>query len=437
MKTEDMVLISVDDHVVEPPDMFERHTPLRWRERAPRVLRTPAGHDVWLFEGQQLPNFGLNAVAGKPPHRFGMDPTSFDDVRPGCWNVDARVRDMDANGVAASLCFPSFPQFCGQLFARCASKDPEFALAMVQAYNDWHVDDWCASHPGRFIPLGMPPLWEPRLMAAEVRRLAAKGCHAVSFSENPAKLGYPSWHSDHWDPFFQACADEGTLLCLHIGSGADMVLTALDAPVPVQISLQPLNIVQAAGDLIWSRAPQRFPALRIALSEGGIGWVPYYLERADFVYRQHGAWTGAHLGGRLPSEVFREHVLTCFIDDPIGIRMRHEIGVERITWECDYPHSDSPWPYAPERLADSLVGVPDREVELITHRNAMRWFRFDPFRGRPREQCTVGALRARSADWDVSIRDGGPPWVPREQPLTQAEKLAALGKLLEVNREAR
>jgi predicted TIM-barrel fold metal-dependent hydrolase len=431
------VLISVDDHVVEPPDMFERHTPLRWRDRAPRVMRTPAGHDVWLFEGQQLPNFGLNAVAGKPPHRFGMDPTSFDDVRAGCWNVDARVRDMDANGVIASLCFPSFPQFCGQLFARSASKDPEFALAMVQAYNDWHVDDWCAAHPGRFIPLGMPPLWDPRLMAAEVRRLARKDCHAVSFSENPANLGYPSWHSDHWDPFFQACADEGTVMCLHIGSGAGMVLTAMDAPVPVQISLQPLNIVQAAGDVIWSRAPQRFPGLRIALSEGGIGWVPYYLERADFVYRQHGAWTGAHLGGRLPSEVFREHVLTCFIDDPIGIRMRHAIGVERITWECDYPHSDSPWPHAPERLAESLVGVPDDEVDLITHRNAMRWFRFDPFRGRPREQCTVGALRARSADWDVSIRDSGPAWVPPEQPLTQAEKLSALGKLLDVANQAR
>ncbi len=379
---DDLILVSVDDHVVEPPDLFEGHLPAKWPRRGTAGRAQRDGRDAWIFEGSKTFNFGLNAVAGKPRHRYGLEPTSFEEVRPGCYDVHARVQDMNANGVMGSMCFPSFPQFCGQLFARAQDKDA--ALAIVRAYNDWHIDGWCGAYPDRFIPLAIPPLWSPELMADEVRRVAAKGCHAITFSENPAKLGYPSWHSAHWDPFLRACDEEGTVLCLHIGSSSEMVLTAMDAPVPVQISLQCLNIMQAAADLVFSRVATEFPNIKLALSEGGIGWVPYYLERADSTYRKHREWTGARMGDRLPSDVFREHVLTCFISDAVGLEMRHRIGVENISWECDYPHSDSTWPQSPEELGTELGGIPDDEVALITHGNAMRTFRFDPFRrGRP------------------------------------------------------
>jgi predicted TIM-barrel fold metal-dependent hydrolase len=170
---DDLILISVDDHAVEPPDMFEHHLPARWREAAPRVIRREDGSDVWLYEGREIPNIGLNAVAGRPPEEYGMEPTSFDELRPGCYDIHERVRDMDANGVLGSLCFPSFPNLCGQLFSRSADK--EAALAILQAYNDWHIDEWCGTYPGRFIPLALPPIWDPVLMAAEVKRVAAKG----------------------------------------------------------------------------------------------------------------------------------------------------------------------------------------------------------------------------------------------------------------------
>ena len=136
-----------------------------------------------------------------------MEPTSFDEIRPGCWDIHERIADMDANGVLGSLCFPSFPQFCGQLFARTEDKD--VALAMVQAYNDWHIDEWCGTYPGRFIPCPIPAIWDPEVLAAEVRRTAKKGAHAVTFSENPSKLGWPSVHTDHWDPFWKACSRRG------------------------------------------------------------------------------------------------------------------------------------------------------------------------------------------------------------------------------------
>ena len=390
-----MVLVSVDDHVVEPPDMFEAHLPEKWRDVAPRMVRRDDGTDVWLYEGKEIVNIGLNAVAGRPPDEYGMEPTSLHEMRPGCYDIHERVRDMDANGLLGSMCFPSFPNLCGQLFAR--SKDKESALPILKAYNDWHVDEWCGTYPGRFIPLMIPPIWDPEEMAIEVRRLAAKGCHAVSFSENPEKLKLPSFHSEHWDPFWQACSDEGTIVCLHIGSSSQLVVTAQDAPIDVLITLQPVNIVQCAADLIWSPVLRKFPDLRIALSEGGIGWIPYLLERLDWIYTRHHAWTGQDFGGRLPSEVFRERIVTCFIDDPTGIVIRDRVGIDSICWEADYPHSDSTWPTSPEYLMKSLDGVPDVEIDKISHLNAMRHFRFDPFSVRPRAECTVGALRRKAA----------------------------------------
>jgi predicted TIM-barrel fold metal-dependent hydrolase len=400
MQLDDLILVSVDDHVVEPPHLFEGRLPERWRSVAPRMTRREDGTDVWLYEGKEIANIGLNAVAGRPPDEYGMEPTSLDEMRPGCYDIDQRVRDMDANGVLASMCFPSFPNLCGQLFAR--SKDKEAALAILQAYNDWHVDEWCGTYPGRFIPLMIPPIWDPELMAAEVRRLAAKGCHAVSFSENPEKLKLPSFHDAHWDPFWQACVDEGTIVCLHIGSSSTLVVTSVEAPIDVLITLQPMNIVQAAADLVWSPVLRKFPDLRVALSEGGIGWIPYFLERLDWIYTRHHAWTGQDFGSLLPSEVFRERIVTCFIDDPTGVIVRDRVGVETICWESDYPHSDSTWPTSPEFLMKSLDGVSDSDIDAMTHGNAMRHFRFDPFAVRPREECTVGALRATATDVDIA-----------------------------------
>ncbi|MCU1453247.1 MAG: amidohydrolase 2 [Acidimicrobiales bacterium] len=400
MDTEDLILVSVDDHVVEPPDLFEGRLSKRTAERAPFVQTLPNGRDVWMFEGNALPNVGLNAVAGRVPEEYGIDPLAFSEMRPGCFDIDARIADMNANGVLGSLNFPSLAGFTGQLFSTCDDKD--IAIELLRAYNDWHVEDWCGTHPGRMIPLAVPPIWDPQLMADEVRRMAEKGCHAVTFSENPSKLGRPSWHSDHWNPFLAACEETSTVICLHIGSSSETVMTAVDAPIDTMITLQPVNIVQAAADLVWSPVFRTFPNLRIALSEGGIGWIPYFLERVDYTYQHHKAWTNQDFGDQLPSEVFNEHVLTCFIDDAIGIELRGHLNPKHIHWECDYPHSDSTWPTSPEMVEKVLHGVPDAEVDAITHANAMANFSYDPFAHIPREQCTVGALRAQAAGVDTT-----------------------------------
>jgi predicted TIM-barrel fold metal-dependent hydrolase len=406
MQAEDLILVSVDDHVVEPPNMFDGRIPAKWKDRAPRVIHKENGTDVWSYEGHEIPNVGLNAVVGRPPEEYGIEPTSFDEMRPGCYDIDERIRDMNVNGVLGSMCFPSFVQFCGQLFAR--TEDKELALVMLQAYNDWHIDEWCGAYPGRFIPLSIPAIWEPELMAAEVRRVAAKGCHAVTFSENPSKLGWPSVHSDHWDPFWKACSDEGTVVCMHIGSSSEIVIPSPDSPFDVLITLSPMNIVQCAADLLFSPVLRKFPDLRLALSEGGIGWIPYFLERVDYVYSHHKAWTGQDFGDMLPSQVFSERVVTCFIDDAFGVESRAKLNVDNICWECDYPHSDSTWPQAPEMAMKYLDGVSDAEVNKITHENAIRLFSYDPFSVRAPELCTVAALRAEATDVDTSLMARNP-----------------------------
>jgi len=323
-------------------------------------------------------------------------------MRPGCFDIDERIRDMNANGVLASMNFPSYPQFCGQYFARANDKD--LAVAVLQAYNDWHVDEWCGAYPGRMIPLALPPIWDVDQMATEVRRMAKKGCRAVTFSENPEKLGYPSIHNEHWDPFWKACNDENTVVCLHIGSSSQVVVTSIEAPVDTLITLQPINIVQAAADLVWSPLLRKFPDLIFALSEGGIGWVPYFLERVDAVYKKHRAWTHQDFGDRLPSEVFLERIVTCFIDDDFGISSRDRLNVDMVTWECDYPHSDSTWPISPETLARSLEGVSAEDIAKITHENALRVFSFNAFRHVSKDEATVAALRAQAADIDLGYR---------------------------------
>jgi predicted TIM-barrel fold metal-dependent hydrolase len=428
MRTEDLILVSVDDHVVEPPNLFDNHLAPEWKSRAPRLVKKQDGTDVWVYEGQQLMNIGLNAVVGRPPEEYGVEPTSFDQLRPGCYDVNERIRDMNANGVLASMCFPSFPSFCGALWAR--TEDKELAITLLRAYNDWHIDEWCGSYPGRFIPLALPVMWDAKLAAEEVCRVARKGCYALSFTENPEKIGFPSLHDEYWDPLWEACADQGVVVCIHIGSASGMSFTTMDSPVDVMITTSPMSISSCAADLVWSQILRKYPTLKFALSEGGIGWIPYFLHRVDYVFRHHNAWTHQDFGGKLPSDVFREHIITCFIDDPIGVKLRHEVGIDTITWECDYPHSDTTWPRAPEILQDSLLGVPDDEVNKLTWENAMREFRLDSFSHRPKEKCNVGALRAESPDVDLALKShGGKSPAEGARPVTAQDITTQLAQL--------
>ena len=407
MNAGDLILVSVDDHICEPAGMFDAHVPERFRALAPRVVDEANGAQQWYYGEIRGRNLGLNAVAGKPPEMFNVDPTRYEDMRPGCYDVHERVRDMSAGGQLAGLNFPNFTGFSGQVLN--GGPDREVNLVMIKAYNDWHVDEWCGAYPGRFIPCGILPLFDVREAATEVRRLAAKGCHAVTFSENPAGLGMPSIHSGEWDPLFAACCETETVLCCHVGSSSKSASTALDAPAPVPMSLSSVMAIYTLGDLLWADFWQRFPGLRFALAEGDIGWIPYFLQRAEHTRDRHNGWMRHDAPqGLSPSELFRERILCCFIEDRVGVQLLEHFNVDNVCWESDFPHSDSSWPDAPEHLAALFAALDDAVIEKITYRNAMAHFRFDPFATRRREQCTARALRAEAADVDTVTHVGRP-----------------------------
>jgi predicted TIM-barrel fold metal-dependent hydrolase len=405
MRIEDAVLVSIDDHVIEPPDMFDRHIPARFKDQAPRV-ETVDGLDQWMFLGTQTGSVGLNAVASWPKEEWGFDPVGFAEMRPGAYDIHQRVRDMDVNGVLASMCFPTFAGFAGTHLVEAGKKDPELAEAVIRAYNDWHIDEWCATYPGRFLPLCILPTSDFDAMVAEIHRIGAKGCRAVTMPEISYSVGLPSFYGDAWDPVFTALCDEDIAMCLHIGGAYNMIPMPAEGPPDQIITLAPQLSAIAANHLIISETFKKFPTLRAALSEGGIGWIPFYLDRLDRHVWNH-QWTGLDIDGKgsTPTQVFREHFLGCFITDPSALRLIDRMGEDVVAWECDYPHSDSTWPRSPEELLAECdaAGLSDATIEKITWENASRFFRFDPFKHFTREQGCVGGLRAKATDVDTSV----------------------------------
>jgi predicted TIM-barrel fold metal-dependent hydrolase len=390
--------------------MFERHVPSRWRDLAPRVVDEANGSQQWYYGDIRGRNLGLNAVAGKPREFFNIDASRYDQMRPGCYDVHQRVRDMSAGGQLAGLNFPNWTGFSGQVLNQ--GPDQNINLVMIQAYNDWHVDEWCGSYPDRFIPCGILPLFDVDLAVKELRRLSGKGCHAVTFSENPEALARPSIHTRYWDPLYEAACEEGTVMCLHVGSASrsPAMMISSDAPASVMMNLSPLASVLSMVELIWADLWTRFPTLRFSLTEGDIGWIPYFLWRAEHTYRRHGGWTQASFpdGYDGPADVFRRHFLCCFISDPVGVALLNRFNPNAVCWESDFPHSDSNWPHAPEELAALFAefGTDEATIRRVTHENAMHHYSFDPFRIRPRESCTAGALRGESTDVDVVTHVG-------------------------------
>ena len=394
-------IISVDDHVVEPAHLFERWLPAKYQDEAPRVVRRhvrPITYrergtmseftddpnapmaDVWVFrkaEHMHRASIVLRlADAADDANRENIGVT-YDEMRPGCYDPKARLADMDINHTQASLAFPSMPRFCGQMFHEQTGDDRDLGLALVRAYNDWMVEEWCGDSAGRLIPLCVSPLWDADAAAAEIVRNAERGVRAVTFSEIPYFLGLPSIHSGYWDPFFAACADTGTVVCLHIGSSSKMVKTSPDAPALVDVALTAQHAMVSLVDFVYSGVLERLPKLKLAFSEGQIGWIPYMLERMDAVYRDH-AWAREGVVMKtLPSELFHRQVVGCFFDDHHGVDSAAEIGIDNMTFETDYPHADGTFPHSGQRAAEMLKTLSPEGAWKVLRGNAIRFFELD------------------------------------------------------------
>jgi predicted TIM-barrel fold metal-dependent hydrolase len=368
----DTQVVSVDDHVIEHRTVWEDRLPARFREQGPKNIRDGEGRDVWMFEGRPYLTVGLNAVVGKEPKDFATDPASYEDMLSGCYEINERIADMDTDGVHAQLCFPNFPGFAGSTFF--AANDKDLATACVSAWNDFMIDEWCAYAPDRQIPLALVPYWDIDATVQEAQRIIDRGAKAVSFNEAPHTVGLPSFHSKHWDRLFAVLQEGNVPMCLHFGSGGAPGV-APDGPSTALIAQYGLNSVQCTVELLNSRMFERFPKLRIAMSEGGIGWIPYIIERCEYVWDRHRYHSGMDDAIR-PGDIFRDHIFGCFIADDAGLANLDRIGVDNVMFESDYPHSDSNWPNSRKRLEVSLADIPDDDARKIAELNARRLFNF-------------------------------------------------------------
>jgi predicted TIM-barrel fold metal-dependent hydrolase len=316
---------------------------------------------------------GLNAVVGKRRDQYNPDPIRYADMRPGCYDPAERAKDMLADGIYASVLFPTLPRFAGTLFP--TFKDLALADASVRAYNDFVIEEWCpGGPPGMFVPTIISQLWDPQLGAAEIRRCAELGARALSFPENPVPLGLPSYWTDHWNPVWQACQDHDVVLCLHIGTSGETPHPSPEAPEMLTFSMLQVGSIMSSLNLMMSPVCRNYPGLKFVFSEGGIGWLPNALERADRMWIRHQVYSG--LDHVLPSEIFRQNMFLCMIEEPVCLKYRDDIGIEHIMWECDYPHTDTTWPDSQSTTQEVLkaAGVSDEESDLITHGNAERVF---------------------------------------------------------------
>jgi predicted TIM-barrel fold metal-dependent hydrolase len=394
-------IISVDDHVIEPKDVWQDRVPARLRDRAPRWQRDDEG-GAWVYEDRRFPLHGLNAISGLPKEEWSVRPLDLDTIRPAYYDAKARVDDMDADGVLAQVNFPSFPRFCGQTFLEAS--DRELALLCVRAYNDWMLDEWCATAPRRFIPLVLLPLWDPRAAAAEIERTASKGAKAVAFSENPSKLGLPSIHDrgGYWDPLLATAAAAGLPICTHIGSSSSMPMTSPDCPTMVTMCLFGFIGQSTFTDWMYSGKFQQYPDLKLVLSEGGVAWIPATLarmqrdiDRKDLIASDASSFdandliTGditpddltpavAHRLDFSPYEVFRRNIFGCMIADDYGWGAVDELGSDNIMVETDYPHPDSSFPHSIEVAAKELARFSADVQYKIFQGNARRVFAFEP-----------------------------------------------------------
>ena len=396
-------IISVDDHVIEPANVWLDRLPAHCRERGPRLVRVfgriepvkggyrivedrdhPAARwaDEWRYDDLRyvIPAGMAQVYALKNEHYH--EPVTYDEMAPGCYEQSARLADMDLNHIEASLCFPTIPRFCGQTFLE--REDKKLALLCVQAYNDWMIDEWCAGAGyGRLIPLTLIPLWDADLAAAETRRCAGKGAHAIAFSECPPYLGLPSIHSGYWDPLWEACEETDTVVNMHIGSSSTWPGTGPDSPALVPKSLSFQNAQVAFADWLASGLLEKFGTLRIALSEGQVGWIPFLSGRLDNEW-ELGDLFEADIRARLPrppSSYIPGRVYGCIFDDLSGLRVRDAIGMTQIMFETDYPHGDTSFPHSKE-MAEKLIangGLDDNEAHALLRGNAIHCYRLQRY----------------------------------------------------------
>jgi predicted TIM-barrel fold metal-dependent hydrolase len=249
----------------------------------------------------------------------------------------------------------------------------------MRAYNDWLIEEWCAPDPERILGAAILPLWDMEASAAEIRRIAERGLKCITLPSSPASVeGVKGFPDDSWAPVWDAMSETGLPAEIHIVSGkADVsALGGLGVGAEIFVALAPSSNMQTVAVLLFSGILRKWPKLKFISAESGIGWLPYFIERADYAHRKHRFWTGSNIDV-MPSDLFRQSIYANFISDRAGVEGRHLIGIDNIMIGTDYPHTDSSWPDTQRVIKEQMGDIPQEDREKILWRNAARVFQLN------------------------------------------------------------
>lgn len=370
-------LISVDDHVQEPPDLWtQRLSKSKWGERIPHVATRDDSTEYWVVDGEPLDLPGVALAGAAMPDR-ALEPQRWADVPKVAYNPADRLRAMDTDGVDYSVLYPTVAGLAGETFGRIT--DPDLELACVQAYNDWLIEEWAAASK-RFIPQCIVPILPGEAVEAEIRRSVDKGHKGVIFPAVPMHLrdGVPHINEPDYDPMWAVCQELQIPVCLGAGSSREMLFPAYPSLSPglaasLEAMTRPISSVQVVANFLYSQILSRFPELKVIFAETSLSWCVYELETADHQFeRQRLDQEGYDLK---PSELFYRQCYMTGWYDRAALQTRHFTGVDNFLWGTVMPMSTSSWPNTQDYLTQSFEGVPEDEKNKVLWGNAAKLYK--------------------------------------------------------------
>lgn len=379
--------ISADSHYESPPEHWTHRVPQRFRDRAPRRIKLANGRDGLLIEGRPLVYGGTSLYGGRAPEDF--DPTMLDFERtPGCGPAEQRLREQDQDGIDAEVLFALDVR-------NPAVRDKDAFLALIQGFNDYFAEEYCAVDRDRLIGVAVLPNIGAKEDIAEMHRCKRMGLKAAWLSTFPSGQNFPSAEDDR---VWAAALDLEMPLVVHtsfptkVGSRETRLFKYPHEPQGEQ--RPPTDFVQRlarqgphhtgaveASQLVVSGVFDRFSRLQIYWAENNVGWLPYFYEQIDHEYSVNRFWAERHLGlprlTRRPSEYLKEHAHWGFFEDHVGVKLRHEVGVDRMMWSTDFPHVVTRWPKSLEMFQSQTANIPENERAQMAAGNAVKFFRLE------------------------------------------------------------
>jgi uncharacterized protein len=365
-----MRIISADSHVLEPHDLWTRRLAgTRFADRAPTMVEDGQGGHLFAVDGLRPFPIGLAGAAGKPSRELKVLGNKADELRSGGWDPTARLEDMETDGIAAEVVYPSVGMTLAQ------SKDREYQLACIAAYNDWLVE-FCEGGKGRLVGLAMIPTVDVDAAVTEIERAHAAGLRGAMIPGRPPEGHYAE---ERFDPMWGAFAERGMPVSFHILTGAMDGDPTLGSGIALMTVMSIVHQVQQTLSLlIFGGVFDRHPGLKVVSAEHDGGWVAHFAYRLDQMTERHESWLSrGKANQRQPGEYLRENCWYTFQKDPVAVETRHRVGLTQLMWASDYPHSDSTWPHSRKVIERDFEGVPDRDLAAILHDNAAALYGID------------------------------------------------------------